>query len=75
MSYTLHPMRKQRLHRSELAVPGSNTTMIEKALTSAADYIFLDCEDAVAPPDKEQARRAGWLQARYDPYSEGGHAC
>ena len=57
MSYTLHPMRKQRLHRSELAVPGSNTTMIEKALTSAADYIFLDCEDAAAPPDKEQARK------------------
>ena len=57
MSYTLHPMRKQRLHRSELAVPGSNTTMIEKALTSAADYIFLDCGVAVAPPDKEQARK------------------
>jgi citrate lyase subunit beta/citryl-CoA lyase len=31
--------------------------MIEKALVSAADYVFLDCEDAVAPPDKEQARK------------------
>jgi citrate lyase subunit beta/citryl-CoA lyase len=31
--------------------------MIEKAVKSAADYIFLDCEDAVAPPDKEQARK------------------
>jgi citrate lyase beta subunit len=57
MSYTLHPLRKARLQRSELAVPGSNPTMIEKAATSAADYIFLDCEDAVAPPDKEQARK------------------
>ena len=30
--------------------------MFEKALTSAADYVFLDLEDAVAPADKEQAR-------------------
>ena len=57
MSYTLHPLKKQRLHRSELAVPGSNPSMIERALASAADYVFLDCEDAVAPPDKEQARK------------------
>ena len=57
MSYTLYPLRKARLQRSELAVPGSNPTMIEKAAQSAADYIFLDCEDAVAPPDKEQARK------------------
>jgi citrate lyase beta subunit len=57
MSYTLYPLRKSRLQRSELAVPGSNPTMIEKALASAADYVFLDCEDAVAPPDKEQARK------------------
>ncbi|MGZ5822498.1 MAG: HpcH/HpaI aldolase/citrate lyase family protein [Hyphomicrobium sp.] len=57
MSYTLFPLRKARLQRSELAVPGSNPTMIEKAVKSAADYVFLDCEDAVAPPDKEQARK------------------
>ena len=31
--------------------------MIDKASESAADYIFLDVEDAVAPPDKEQARK------------------
>ena len=31
MSYTLYPLRKSRLQRSELAVPGSNPTMIEKA--------------------------------------------
>ena len=57
MSFTLYPVRKQRLQRSYLAVPGSNPTMIDKALKSAADYVFLDCEDAVAPPDKEQARK------------------
>ena len=57
MSFSLYPLKKQRLQRSELAVPGSNPTMIEKALVSAADYVFLDCEDAVAPPDKEQARK------------------
>lgn len=57
MSYTLYPIRKQRLQRSYLAVPGSNPSMIERAFNSAADYVFLDCEDAVAPPDKEQARK------------------
>jgi citrate lyase subunit beta/citryl-CoA lyase len=31
--------------------------MFQKALESAADYVFLDLEDAVAPGDKEQARR------------------
>ncbi|MEI4194725.1 HpcH/HpaI aldolase/citrate lyase family protein [Roseovarius sp. E0-M6] len=57
MSYTLHPLKKQRLQRSELAVPGSNPAMIEKAADSDVDYIFLDLEDAVAPPDKVQARK------------------
>ena len=57
MSHTLYPMRQPRLQRSELAVPGSNTSFIDKAAESAADFVFLDLEDAVAPPDKEQARR------------------
>ena len=56
MSYTLYPLKKQRLQRSELAVPGSNPSMIEKAADSAVDYIFFDLEDAVAPPDKVNAR-------------------
>lgn len=47
---------KNRLHRSELAVPGSNKRMLEKAPESGADIVFLDLEDAVAPDDKEQAR-------------------
>ena len=57
MSHTLHPMRRPRLHRSELAVPGSNPAFIDKAAASAADVVFLDLEDAVAPPEKEQARK------------------
>jgi len=47
---------KARLHRSELAVPGTNLRAMEKAPTLGADVVFLDLEDAVAPDDKEQAR-------------------
>lgn len=57
MSFTQHPPVRARLQRSELAVPGSNPAMFEKALHSAADFVFLDCEDAVAPGDKAAARR------------------
>jgi citrate lyase beta subunit len=57
MSHTLHPPRKPRLQRSELAVPGSNPGFIDKAADSEADFVFLDLEDAVAPPEKEQARK------------------
>ena len=48
---------RNRLHRSELAVPGSNPRMLEKAPSAGADMVFLDLEDAVAPDDKEQARK------------------
>lgn len=48
---------KNRLHRSELAVPGSNPRMLAKAPDAGADVVFLDLEDAVAPDDKEPARR------------------
>jgi len=46
-----------RLNRSELAVPGSQPKMFEKAAQSDVDVIFLDLEDAVAPDEKEQARK------------------
>ena len=48
---------RSRLHRSELAVPGSRPELFEKAAASRADYVFLDLEDAVAPDEKEAARR------------------
>jgi malyl-CoA/(S)-citramalyl-CoA lyase len=57
MSFTSIEPATSRLHRSELAVPGSNTALFEKAAQSAADIVFLDVEDAVAPDDKEQARK------------------
>jgi citrate lyase beta subunit len=56
MSHTLHPLRRPRLQRSTLAVPASNPDMVRKAADSAADVVFLDLEDAVAPPEKPQAR-------------------
>jgi malyl-CoA/(S)-citramalyl-CoA lyase len=57
MSFTTVQQATPRLHRSELAVPGTNPALFKKAAQSKADIIFLDCEDAVAPDDKEQARR------------------
>ena len=57
MSFTQYPPVAPRLQRSELAVPGSSPNLFEKAAKSEADYIFLDCEDAVIPDDKPQARK------------------
>ncbi|MGP1394902.1 MAG: HpcH/HpaI aldolase/citrate lyase family protein [Inquilinaceae bacterium] len=57
MSFTVVEQAQARLNRSELAVPGSNPALFEKAAKSDADVIFLDLEDAVAPDDKVQARK------------------
>jgi len=57
MSHTLFEANAQRVQRCELAVPGSNPEMFEKALHSGVDFIFLDLEDAVAPDDKLPARK------------------
>ncbi|HYL20463.1 MAG TPA: CoA ester lyase [Gemmatimonadales bacterium] len=57
MSHTRYEPAHSRLQRSELAVPGSQPAMFQKALDGEADYVFLDLEDAVAPGDKEQARK------------------
>ena len=76
MSHTRYESARGRLQRSELAVPGSNPAMFEKALASAADYVFLDLEDAVAPADKEQAR-LNVIKAlnQYDWRSKGKTIC
>ena len=42
--------------RSLLAVPATRRKMVEKALASEADAVFLDLEDAVAPDNKAAAR-------------------
>ncbi len=57
MSFHTIEQAPGRLNRSELAVPGSQPQLFEKAAQSDADVIFLDLEDAVAPDDKEQARK------------------
>jgi len=57
MSFTNVEPARARLNRSELAVPGSRAELFAKAAKSAADVVFLDLEDAVAPDDKPQARR------------------
>ncbi len=57
MSFTIVEQCRPRLNRSELAVPGSNPRFLEKAAAGTADVVFLDLEDAVAPDDKEAARK------------------
>src|SRR6478736_6197218 len=42
--------------RSLLFAPGSDGRKLAKALSSGADAVVCDLEDAVAPPDKEAAR-------------------
>ena len=56
MSFSIVEQATPRLNRSELAVPGSRPELFEKAAATATDVLFLDCEDAVAPDQKEQAR-------------------
>ena len=57
MSFHVVSAARPRLNRSELAVPGSRPELFEKAARSSADVVFLDLEDAVAPDDKESARK------------------
>lgn len=57
MSFTIIEEAPARPNRSELAVPGSSRRFLEKAAVSDADVVFLDLEDAVAPDDKDEARK------------------
>lgn len=50
-------MSKKRIRRSELSTPASNWHMVEKAMGTDADLVFLDLEDSVAPREKPTARR------------------
>ena len=47
---------RRRPRRSCHAVPGSSDRFLAKAPTLAADMVFFDLEDAVAPSEKEGAR-------------------
>ncbi len=57
MSFKIVEPATTRLNRCELSVPGSSPKLFEKAAKGAADVIFLDLEDAVAPDDKPAARK------------------
>ncbi len=48
--------RPLRARRSELSTPATSPRMMARAAASAADLVFLDLEDAVAPTAKETAR-------------------
>lgn len=45
-------------YRSLLFVPGARPDRFEKAIASGADAVCIDLEDAVAPPQKDEARAA-----------------
>lgn len=47
----------RRARRVQLSTPGSSEKMMQKAAASAADHVFLDLEDAVAPNQKIAARK------------------
>jgi citrate lyase subunit beta/citryl-CoA lyase len=49
-------MTATRARRSCLSVPGSSPKMLSKAPQLAADEVFMDLEDSVAPLAKEEAR-------------------
>lgn len=46
-----------RLRRSELSTPGTSEKMLTRAAASAADLVFCDLEDSVAPAHKVDARK------------------
>lgn len=63
-------MTSTRARRTILAVPGSSDRFIAKSRSQQVDAVFLDLEDAVAPPVKQESRRRivealnapeGWL--------------
>ena len=57
MSFFTIEQAPARLNRSELAVPGSQPQMFEKAARSAADVVFLD--DADHRVDRGPVRHRG----------------
>jgi len=57
MSHRQSPEPSPRLRRCLLAVPASSMKMMTKAVTTEADAVFLDLEDAVAAGEKEAARK------------------
>src|ERR1700688_1753215 len=51
-------MRPVSLGRTYLFVPGDRADRFDKAWNSSADQVLIDLEDAVAPAQKDAARKA-----------------
>ena len=59
--------KPRRARRPQLSVPGSSEKMLQKAASSAADHVFCDLEDAVAPSAKVEARsKISWALNNLD---------
>src|SRR6266705_555179 len=59
--------KPKRARRSQLSVPGSSEKMLQKGAESAADHVFCDLEDAVAPSVKVEARdKIAWALNNLD---------
>lgn len=52
----LYQVKREKLRRSRLYIPGDQPRLIINAGLYKPDGIILDLEDAVAPPEKESAR-------------------
>ena len=49
--------QKNVLRRSHLGIPGNELQLIDEALESDADGVFIDLEDSLAPSEKNAARK------------------
>ena len=59
--------KPKRARRSQLSVPGSSENMLKKASACAADHVFCDLEDAVAPSEKVASRaKISWALNNLD---------
>jgi citrate lyase subunit beta/citryl-CoA lyase len=58
------------LRRTQLATPATDERMMHNAADSAADEVFLDLEDSVAPDEKAAAREPLITAAREEDWSD-----
>ena len=63
-SVTNHKINIISQNKTWLFVPATRIDRVDKAFASDADAVILDLEDAVAPEDKADARKA--LQQYHD---------
>ena len=49
--------QKNALRRSALGIPGNELQLVDEAIESNADEIFIDLEDSLAPSEKNAARK------------------